>query len=124
MLLKLSYTNDTKYNSYAYLRVYRDENNKKVNESAGIGNTLSQKPFDHCIYRNDEVRLDGFYEVHPNMFVTVSLGYNYARGYDNEKTDAIASEDIGNAQYYLDKYLPRYYQGKNFTASVGFSFGF
>ena len=124
MLLKLSYTNDTKYNSYAYLRVYRDENNKKVNESAGIGNTLSQKPFDHCIYRNDEVRLDGFYEVHPNMFVTVSLGYNYARGYDNEKTDAIASEDIGNAQYYLDKYLPIFYQGKNFTASVGFSFGF
>ena len=124
MLLKLSYTNDTKYNSYAYLRVYRDENNKKVNESAGIGNTLSQKPFDHCIYRNDEVRLDGFYEVHPNMFLTMSLGYNHARGYDNEKTDAIASEDLGNAQYYLDKYLPRFYQGKNFTASIGFSFGF
>lgn len=124
MLLKLSYTNDTKYNSYAYLRVYRDENNKKVNESAGIGNTLSQKPFDHCIYRNDEVRLDGFYEVHPNMFLTMSLGYNHARGYDNEKTDAIESEDIGNAQYYLDKYLPRFYQGKNFTASIGFSFGF
>ena len=124
MLLKLSYTNDTKYNSYAYLRVYRDENNKKVNESAGIGNTLSQKPFDQCIYRNDEVRLDGFYEVHPNMFLTMSLGYNHARGYDNEKTDAIASEDLGNAQYYLDKYLPRFYQGKNFTASIGFSFGF
>lgn len=124
MLLKLSYTNDTKYNSYAYLRVYRDENNKKVNESAGIGNTLSQKPFDHCIYRNDEVRLDGFYEVHPNMFLTMSLGYNHARGYDNEKTDAIASEDLGNAQYYLNKYLPLYYQGKNFTASIGFSFGF
>ena len=124
MLLKLSYTNDTKYNSYAYLRVYRDENNKKVNESAGIGNTLSQKPFDHCIYRNDEVRLDGIYEVHPNMFLTMSLGYNHARGYDNDKTDAIASEDLGNAQYYLDKYLPRFYQGKNFTASIGFSFGF
>ena len=124
MLLKLSYTNDTKYNSYAYLRVYRDENNKKVNESAGIGNTLSQKPFDHCIYRNDEVRFDGFYEVHPNMFLTMSLGYNHARGYDNDKTDAIASEDLGNAQYYLDKYLPRFYQGKNFTASIGFSFGF
>ncbi len=124
MLLKLSYTNDMKYNSYAYLRVYRDENNKKVNESAGITETISQKPFDHCIYRNDEVRLDGFYEVHPNMFLTMSLGYNHARGYDNEKTDAIASEDIGNAQYYLNKYLPLYYQGKNFTASIGFSFGF
>jgi hypothetical protein len=58
------------------------------------------------------------------MFVTVCLGYNNARGYDNVKTDAIPSEDIGNAQYYLDKYLPRFYQGKNFTGSVGFSFGF
>ena len=124
MLLKLSYTNDTKYNSYSLLRVQYDENDKKVNETAGIGNTISQKPFDYCIYRNDEVRLDGIYEVHPNMFLTMSLGYNHARGYDNDKTDAIASEDLGNAQYYLDKYLPRFYQGKNFTASIGFSFGF
>ena len=124
MLLKLSYTNDTKYNSYSLLRVQYDENDKKVNETAGIGNTISQKPFDYCICRNDEVRLDGFYEVHPNMFLTMSLGYNHARGYDNEKTDAIVSEDLGNAQYYLDKYLPLFYQGKNFTASLGFSFGF
>ena len=111
MLLKMSYTCDSKYNSYAYT-------------TNDIINAISQKPFDHCIYRNDEVRLDGFYEVHPNMFLTMSLGYNHARGYDNEKTDAIASEDLGNAQYYLDKYLPRFYQGKNFTASIGFSFGF
>ena len=122
MLLKLSYTNDTKYNSYAYLRVYRGSDG--VIRDGGIAETISQKPFDHCIYRNDEVRLDGFYEVHPNMFLTMSLGYNHARGYDNEKTDAIASEDIGNAQHYLNKYLPLYYQGKNFTASIGFSFGF
>jgi hypothetical protein len=113
-----------KYNSYSYLRVHRDENNKKVNETAGIGNTLAQKPFDTCIYRNDEVRLDAFYEVHPNMFMTLSVGYNNACGYDNENENAIGSEDTGNAQYYLDKYLPRFYQGKNFTASVGFSFGF
>lgn len=122
MLLKVSYTNDTKYNSYAYLRVYRGADG--VIRDGGISETISQKPFDYCIYRNDEICLDGVYEVHPNMFVTMKLGYNHARGYDNEKTDAIASEDLGNAQYYLDKYLPRFYQGKNFTASVGFSFGF
>ena len=122
MLLKLSYTNDTKYNSYAYLRVYRGEDG--IIREGGISQTLAQKPFNHCIYRNDQIQLDGIYEVHPNMFVTVCLGYNNARGYDNVKTDAIPSEDIGNAQYYLDKYLPRFYQGKNFTGSVGFSFGF
>lgn len=122
MLLKFSYTNDTKYNSYSYLRIYRGADG--VIRDGGISETISQKPFDKCIYRNDELRLDGVYEVHPNMFMTMSLGYNHARGFDNEKTDAIASEDIGNAQYYLDKFLPRFYQGKNFTASVGFSFGF
>ena len=124
MLIKMSYTNDTKYNSYAYLRVYRNENNKKENEKAGISETLKQKPFDHAIFCNDVLRLDGIYEVHPNMYLKLSLEYNNARGFDNEKLDAISSEDIGNAQYYLDKYMPLFYQGKNLTMSVAFSFGF
>ena len=111
VLLKLSYTNDRKYNSYAYLR-------------DNIGQTISEKPFDYCIYSNEELRLDGIYEVHPNMFMTLSLGYNNTQGYDNTKTDALPSEDLGDAQYYLDKFSPLFYQGKNFTASVGFSFGF
>ena len=111
VLLKLSYTNDKKYNSYAYLR-------------DNIGVTISEKPFDYCIYRNHEVRLDGIYEAHPNMFLTLSLGYNNAQGFDNIKTSALSSEDLGNAQYYLDKFCPLFYQGKNFTASIAFSFGF
>lgn len=111
LLLKFSYTNDTKYNSYAYLR-------------DNISATIAQPAFDHVIYRNDELRMDGIYEVHPNMYMTLSVGYNHARGYDNEKTDALASEDIGNAQHYLDKYCPLYYQGKNLTVQAAFSFGF
>ena len=111
MLVKMSYTNDTKYNSYAYLR-----NN--------ISETIAQKPFDHAIFRNDVFRVDGIYEVHPNMYLTLALEYNNARAFDNLKTDALPSEDIGTAQYYLDKYMPRYYQGKNFTVSAAFSFGF
>ena len=111
MLIKASYTNDTKYNSYAYLR-----NN--------ISATIAQKPFDHAIFRNEVVQLDGVYEVHPNMYMTLTLQYNHARGFDNIKTDALPSEDIGNAQYYLDKYMPRYFQGKNLSISAAFSFGF
>ena len=111
MLIKASYTNDTKYNSYAYLR-----NN--------ISATIAQKPFDHAISRNEVVQLDGVYEVHPNMYMTLTLQYNHARGFDNIKTDALPSEDIGNAQYYLDKYMPRYFQGKNLSVSAAFSFGF
>lgn len=118
MRLKLTYTNDTKFNSYAYLR--------RGGKDGGISQTIAQKPFDKAIYRNDEVALDGIYEVHPNMYLRVNLTYNNARGYDNlEQT--IVSEDAGEkctAQYYLNKFCPAYYQGHNFTAVVGFSFGF
>lgn len=122
LLVKMSYTNDTKYNSYAYLRIYRGTDG--VIRDGGIAETISQKPFDKVIFRNDVLRWDGVYEVHPNMYMTLTLEYNHARGFDNTKTDVIKSEDIGNAQYYLDKYMPLYQQGKNFTISAAFSFGF
>ena len=122
LLVKMSYTNDTKYNSYAYLRIYRGTDG--VIRDGGIAETISQKPFDKVIFRNDVLRWDGVYEVHPNMYMTLTLEYNHARGFDNTKTDVIKSEDIGNAHYYLDKYMPLYQQGKNFTVSAAFSFGF
>ena len=122
LLVKMSYTNDTKYNSYAYLRIYRGTDG--VIRDGGIAETISQKPFDKVIFRNDVLRWDGVYEVHPNMYMTLTLEYNHARGFDNTKTDIIKSEDIGNAQYYLDKYMPLYQQGKDFTVSAAFSFGF
>lgn len=111
LLLKLSYTHDTKYSSYAYLR-------------DNISETIAQKPFDQPIYRNQEVRLDGIYEPHPNMYMTLSIGYNNAQGFDNIKTNALPSELLGSAQYYLDRFCPLYYQGKNLTISAAFSFGF
>ena len=111
LLLKLSYTNDTKYNSYAYQR-------------DNISETISEKPFDKCIYRNNELRFDGIYEPHPNMYMTLSIGYNNAQGFDNLKENALPSEDLGKAQYYLDKFCPLYYQGKNFYVQGAFSFGF
>ncbi|HCS87402.1 MAG TPA: hypothetical protein DIW30_02960 [Bacteroidales bacterium] len=127
MLLRLSYTNDMKYNSYAYLR--------GGGKDGGISQTIAQKPFDKCIYRNDEVRFDGIYEVHPNMYLTLTMGYNHARAFDNINKDAIISEDLGgidptspdpqsNAAYYLNKFCPLYFQGRNFTTSIAFSFGF
>lgn len=111
LLLKLSYTHDTKYNSYSYLR-------------DNISQTIAQEPFEQPIYRTQEVRLDGIYEPHPNMYMTLSVGYNHAQGFDNIKTDALPSELLGSAQYYLDRFCPLYYQGKNLTISAAFSFGF
>ena len=124
MVIKLSYTDDTKYNSYAYLRAGTNEAGQRVKDG-GIGETISQKPFNKAIFRNSVVALDAFYEVHPNMFVRINLSYNNARGYDN-LTQSIKSEDAGpdcTAQYYLNKFAPAYLHGKNFTAMLGFSFG-
>lgn len=131
MVIKLSYTNDTKYNSYEYWRVAR-VNGQKVDVQSGISSVIAQKPFDKKIYQQDIIALDGIYEVHPNMYLRVNLTYNNARGYDNLKQTMvegkpIQSEDAGpgcNAQYYLDKFCPSFYHGKNFSAMVGFSFGF
>lgn len=106
----LSYTNDTKYNSYSYMR-------------RGISEAISQKPFDKAIYRNDEVSLNGVYEVHPSMYLRLSLVYNNSRGYDNTES-AVDGEYTADAATYLSAFSPVYYQGKNFTAMLGFSFGF
>ena len=122
MIIKMSYTNDTKYNSYAYLRNYR--NGSEVIRDGGISQTISQKPFDQAIFRNETIQLTGMYEVHPNMFLSLSVDYNHARGFDNLNPNAIPSEYIGDAQYYLNKYMPLYQQGKNLMVSAAFSFGF
>ena len=119
MVIKLSYTNDTKYNAYQYLRGGTPEERA----AGGIGTTISQKPFDKAIFKNDVIALDGIYEVHPNMYMRVNLTYNNARGYDNT-TSTVTSEITGTAQDFLNRYAPVYWQGKNFTVMAGFSFGF
>lgn len=110
MQIGLSYTNDTKYNMYEYLR-------------GDVGNAISQKPFDKKIFHNDEVKLDLTYEVHPNMYLVANVMYNNAVAYDNP-TGTCASEITGTAEQYLNNLYPKFYQGKNITATVGFSFGF
>mgnify|MGYP003308944024 CR=1 FL=1 len=122
MFIGLSYNRDTKYNSYDYLRVHR-ENGKKIDVGAGISAVIARKPFDKKIYNNDEILLNFVYEVHPNMFLRANVGYNNAQGYDNTASDCNA-EFMATAQGYLNSYCPKFYQGKNVTATIGFSFGF
>lgn len=110
MFVGLSYSRDTKYNQYKYLR---DD----------IGNAISRKPFDKKIYNNDEIRLNFAYEVHPNMYLRADITYNNARAFDNE-TSNCKSEVTNTEQGYLNSFCPKFYQGKNVTATIGFSFGF
>lgn len=122
--LVLNYTNDTKYNSYDYIR-------------KNIGAIIAQKPFAEKIWRNDEINFRAIYEVFNNCYAQVDFSYNYARAYA-PKSARVAGEDRGwNADgtsqelsgdalvnYYLNKYTPIYLQGKNFTVTCGLSFGF
>lgn len=111
LLLRMSYTNDKKFDSYAYLR-------------DNISATIAQAPFQNCIYSNNEFRFDGIYEAHPNMYIRLSIGYNNAQGFDNLKADPLPSEYIATGEEYLNVFCPLYYQGKNLTVSGSFSFGF
>ena len=109
MWLALSYTHDTKYNQYLYLR-------------QDVDKAISQKPFDKPIFRNQQLTLDFLYEVHPNMFLTAAVTYNHAQAY--ARTERTCNSEVtGSAATFLNTFCPVWYQGKNLTASVGFSFG-
>ena len=122
--LVLDYTNDTKYNSYDYVR-------------RNIGAIIAQKPFAEKIWRNDELRFRAVYEVFNNCYAHVDLSYNNARAFvpasariEGEdrgwNADGTSQELSGDAlaNYYLNKYTPVYLQGKNLTFTCGLSFGF
>lgn len=122
--LKLSYTQDTKYNVYDYVR-------------HKVGLAISQTPFNEKTWRNDQVGLKATYELFNNCYAHVDLLYNNARAFSPTST-RVESEDRGwNADgtsrnlsgaelqaYYLNKFTPVYFQGTNFTAVMGLSFGF
>lgn len=118
--LAFSYTNDTKYNNYNYLR-------------SEIINIISQKPFAERTYQNDIFAFDAVYEVFNNCYAVINMQYNNARGFA-PTSEKIAGEDRGAnntelsgealQQYYLDKFAPLYWQGKNFTFMCGLSFSF
>ncbi len=125
LYLALSYTNDTKYNKYDYVR-------------GEIKNIISQKPFAEKTYMNNTFAFDAKYEVFTGCYAVINCSYNNAKGYA-PTSERIAGEDRGGydkagqpivltdealAQYYLDTFCPVYLQGKNFTLMCGLSFNF
>ena len=123
--LKFSYTNDIKYNTYDYVR-------------GNISKIIAQKPFAEKNYRNDTFAFDAVYEVFSGCYAVINLSYNNARGYA-PTSERVEGENRGGydadgnpvvltgadlEQFYLDKYAPRYLQGKNVTFMCGLSFNF
>lgn len=123
--LGFSYTNDTKYNKYDYVRSI-------------VSDLIAQKPHAERIYQNDTFCFDALYEVFSGCYATVSFAYNHARGFA-PSSERVAGEDRGGSdetgkpvvlegealqQYYLDMFAPRYLQGRNFTFKCGLTFNF
>lgn len=120
--LSFSYTNDTKYNVYNYVR-------------KNISHIIAQKPFNERTYQNDTFAFNAVYEVFNNCYAVVNMSYNNARGFapTSERIegedrgwdkDGKALEGTALQQYYLNKFAPTYLQGKNFTFMCGLSFNF
>lgn len=74
-------------------------------------------------WHNDLVAFKAIYEVVNNAYAIINMQWNNAQGHDLTSTP-IVSETRLTSQGYLDKFTPKYYQGENFTFTVGFSFGF
>lgn len=121
--LRFTYTNETKYNCYKYL--------------SGGSNIIALKPFAEKTYQNDTFAFNAIYEVFSGCYAIINISYNNARGFAPQSTPNSA-EDRGMlsdgtpivyqgdelAQYYLNKFSPKYLWGKNVTAIVGLSFNF
>ncbi len=108
--LSLSYINAQKGRSYDYLR-------------SNILEIISQKPLDGRSWTNSTLVFDAVYEVFNNAYARINMEYNNAQGYDLESLD-VEGENLLGAQGYLDKFTPKFYQGKNLTVTCGFGFNF
>ena len=122
--LKLNYTCDTKYNVYDYIR----DINSQI---------IAYKPFDERTWQNDVFGFEGTYEIFNNCYFVLTMQYNHARsfapasprkegedrGWNEDGTSMnLAGDEL--MAYYLDMFTPKYFQGKNFTFMVGYSFSF
>jgi hypothetical protein len=110
--LKLYYVNSTKFNDYEYLR----ENGEEL---------ISQKAFNQKSWSNQTIAFNALYEVFNNIYANVNVSFNNAKGYDlSANTGNVEGENCLTAQQFLDKFTPKFYQGKNISVTCGLTFGF
>ena len=128
--LSLEYLNNTKYNTYDYIRRY-------IAGTRVEHPIIAQKPFDEPVWRNDEVRFKAIYEIFQNCYAHVDFTYNNARAFAPASARTEGEDRGWNADgtsknlsgdelinYYQNKFCPRYMQGQNFLITCGLSFGF
>lgn len=118
--LQLSYTNDTKYNQYDYIRGNNQTDPRDEYGNYGIGRIIASKPFDEKIFRNDILAFRATYEVFQNVYARVCVQYNNARAYELTSTPNYGEKRNWN----LNTFCPTFYQGQNFSLTCGLNFSF
>ena len=110
--MKAYFVNSTKYRDFDYF-------------NGNIGAIISQKPFNQKSWTNQILALNVVYEPFNNIYAHINLQYNNAKGYDlTANSGAVEGENCLTAQQFLDKFTPKFYQGKNITFTCGLTFGF
>ena len=109
--LKFSALWDTKYDVYDYIR-------------RNIGQVISEKPFNNVVWTNLQFELKANYEIFNNCYAHVNLLYNKASSPVTGAETSTVARHFDSSQEVLDLFSPYFYQGANFTAVFGLSFGF
>lgn len=88
-----------------------------------VSTIISQKVLGERVWRQHWVGLRILYEVFNNCYAHIDLDFN-SNKVTVPKSAPLDGEVRLTEQEYLDRYCPRFYQGKNFSACIGLSFGF
>lgn len=122
--LKVYYVNSVKFNDYEYLRKNIDERKGTYSIPADKA-ILTQKPFNQKSWTNQILAFNAVYEVFNNIYANVNFSFNCAKGYDlTANAGKVEGENCLTAQQFLDKFTPKFYQGKNSTVTCGLTFNF
>jgi len=114
-----SYLNAIHAGEYEYIN--RDKDGVNV-----ITNILSQPQVGegNPTWTNQTIALGIQYEVFNNAYAILNFSMSDIRAFDNNNSNPLVGELVGTAQTYLDKFTPKYLQGKQSTITAGFSIGF
>lgn len=106
--------------SYTYARHGNDiEYTRKVD--ADYVNITKVKPLDQIVWDSKIFGFTTRYEILLNTYIWITASYSDIQGYD---TDDKYSGKFITAQEYLDKFTPKFYQGKKMNVSGGMTIGF
>ena len=115
----VSFTDAKHGNEFNYLR-------RETNGADATKVFLSQPALGEISWSNKTIGFNARYEIINNGYAIFSIENSNIKGFDLKGTSIPndQSENLQDAQGYLDLFSPKYLQGNHTTITFGFSFGF